>query len=383
MSNEALRRAAILIASLDTHSADALLEEMSPDQATLIRNAVLELGEIDVVEQQEVIQQFVGNQSPPTAFSDAGSDIIPDLARKLDRDPNANSNSNTEVSNQTPGQPDNRPFAFLDSVESGELARVLLGEHPQTVAIVVAHLAPDRAADVLGHLPRQRQTDALMRIARLDVPHPDVIQDLEHEMHGLLVNQGLHEAVGADGVAAVTAILHNTAGPARQDLVANLAQQDRTLAKQLRGPQSGQEPRGSEPTRPLPDRGNTSTPPSDPLAGAGPDQKTSPKKPFTPSVHFSDLEHLDGPALVQILNRCPPNTTLLALVGASRKLVERISEQLPKDEAAQLDQKLQAIGPLRLDDVQRAQRTMSEVAQQLIDEGCLNPSRIRRLSVAA
>ncbi|MFW6169516.1 MAG: FliG C-terminal domain-containing protein [Planctomycetota bacterium] len=393
MSNEALRRAAILIASLDTHSADALLDEMSHEQAALIRNAVMELEDIDRVEQQQVIQQFMGKKSQPMTCSDAGSSIIPDLARKLNRDPNttsnsnANSNSKTDVAKETPEKEDNRPFAFLDSVESADLARVLLEEHPQTVAIVVAHLAPGRAADVLGHMPCRRQTDALMRIARLNVPHPDVIQDLEHEMHGLLVNRGLCEPVGADGVATVTAILHNTAGTARRDLVADLAQQDKTLSKQLRFSQPGQDLHANEPadglTSPGAERNGTSSLPSDPFSSSEPDPSTAPKKPFTPGLEFSDLEHLDGSALLQILNRCPPTTTLLALVGASRKLVERISEKLPKKEAAQLEQQLQGIGPLRLDDVQRAQQKMSEVARQLIDEGCLNPSQIRRLSVAA
>ena len=60
MNHDALRRAAILITTLDTASADALLNEMSPEQATSIRNAIMELGDIDIVEQEEIIEQFVG-----------------------------------------------------------------------------------------------------------------------------------------------------------------------------------------------------------------------------------------------------------------------------------------------------------------------------------
>lgn len=101
------------------------------------------------------------------------------------------------------------------------------------------------------------------------------------------------------------------------------------------------------------------------------------------SLTFADLEQWDGPVLAQILKRCPADTTLLALVGASRKFVERISGELPKKEAAQLERKLQKTGPLRLDDIQRAQQQMIDVAQQLIDEGDLKLPEKKRLSVAA
>ncbi len=111
-----------------------------------------------------------------------------------------------------------------------------------------------------------------------------------------------------------------------------------------------------------------------------------PEEPFVatrPRLEFSDLESLESTALAQILHRCSANTTLLALAGASHQFVQQIMSQLPGREAAQLERKIQQIGPLRLDDVQRAQAQVADIAQRLIDEGSLTIPGQHRLSVAA
>jgi flagellar motor switch protein FliG len=87
--------------------------------------------------------------------------------------------------------------------------------------------------------------------------------------------------------------------------------------------------------------------------------------------------------MAQILRRSSPNLTLLALAGASHDFVRQILAQLPSREAAQLDRRIQQIGPLRLDDVQRAQQQLADIAQQLIDEGQIVLPGQPRFAVAA
>jgi flagellar motor switch protein FliG len=87
--------------------------------------------------------------------------------------------------------------------------------------------------------------------------------------------------------------------------------------------------------------------------------------------------------LVQVLRASSPNTTLLALTGASHAFIRRILRQLPAREATQLQLKMQQIGPLRLDDVEQAQWRLAESAQRLIDEGKITSPANRRFAVAA
>ncbi len=437
MSNQALRRAAILIASLDTQSADALLDEMASEQAALVRNAVMQLGDIDIVEQQEVIGQFVGRDSQTPSTPDAGVEIDPDLARKFGDAPTARDTNlpgaaqddfslkspvtnNTSQSDVEPTDPqsvvatgpqsvvatgpmavcrreETRPFAFLSDVDTEDLARVLAGEHPQTTATVVANLATTHAAEVLAQLPLDRQSETLMRIARLTPPHPEVLSDLEQEMEGLLANRRRRDQVDKVGLATVEAILNNTPATARQGLVAQLAQQDTELVNQLRltttDLPADATPLGEQPTAMPFDRtglagnGVTGMGPlgqnQDTPASSGRYPTDPPNGATQPPMDFATLERLDGSALALVLRNSSSNTTLLALAGASHQFVQRILAQLPKRDATRLERKIQQIGPLRLDDVQRAQQQLAAIAQQLIDEGKLNTSETPRLSVAA
>lgn len=399
MNNESLRRAAILISSLDTESADALLDEMSPSQAASIRNAVMQLDDIDIVEQQEVIREFVGEKTPPARFASGGVEIIPDLARKFQSvaQPRVAENHPGSRPQQAAGkphqgdaipkQPDKRPFSFLESVEPSELARVLANEHPQTTAIVVAHLAPSRAAAVLEHLPPERQADALIRIARLNIPHPDIIHDLEHEMQDLLTDRGLYQHVESDGVATVNAILQNAAGSAREGLVANIAQQDKMLANRLGlAPRRQGTPETEQRARHVPTEAHDRNP--DGLASSQHRETRrghmeAPNASTRPRLAFSDLERMDNATLSRLLRHCSSNTLLLALVGASPHFTQRIAALLPPHEGAQLEQSLQQIGPLRLDDIQRAQNQLIRLAEQLDEETRLASPENQRLSVAA
>ena len=107
MSNRCLRRAAILIASLDTDSADALLDEMSARRGSVVRNAVMELGDIDIVEQQEVIEQFVGPQPSEPGPPVDGVELDPELAKRLADTDATISRDRPATSNEAHAEPAN------------------------------------------------------------------------------------------------------------------------------------------------------------------------------------------------------------------------------------------------------------------------------------
>ena len=92
---------------------------------------------------------------------------------------------------------------------------------------------------------------------------------------------------------------------------------------------------------------------------------------------------MDDAALAEVLHVSSPNTTLLALTGASHPFVQRILGQMPSREAALLQDKMRQIGPLRLTDVERAQLRLAQTAQRLIDEGKITAPASRRFAVAA
>ncbi len=375
MNHDALRRAAILVTTLDTESADALLNEMSPDQAASIRHAIMELGDIDIVEQQEVMQQFVGRSGPTPPAPEPDVELEASLIHRLQHPSTPDigiGTTPTPPADETES-PSNAPFAFLELVNSSELARILANEHPQTLAIVAAHLSADQAAQVISHLPRNQQSDALVRIARLTPPHSDVIRLLEREIQALLTDHRVLDQVDPAGLAKVEAILRKTGAETRLHLVAELSQLDQGLARRLHGA-----------THSLGQAAPTDRPGGLHTAGESLPQRCVPTAPINrPALSFADLEQLEDSAIAQVLSHCSPNITLLALAGTSHSFVKRIAAQLPSAEAAQLQRKIQDMGPLRLDDVQRAQQKLARTAQSLWDAGELHVPHAQRLSVAA
>ncbi len=371
--NQRFRKAAILVASLDAQSADALLDEMPPEDAARVRHAVMELGEIDPQEQQRIIRDFVGQQSRGTVAHGPGVELAPSLAARLGTEPA----SGTSAPPHPPSDSTGMPFRFLEHVEAADLVEVLLREHPQTTAIVISHLPPARAADVLRRLPRSLQSEALIRIARLKALAADVVRDIEHEMQSLLQNRRQLEPVAPQGLAAIQAILLATASPERQALLDELVRQDQALASRLNDtlmPHAATASGGSMPAAhepPWPAGGRR----------GGAEQRGCAARSCT--VAFADLEALEDAALAHVLRRSSPSTALLALAGASHDFVARIMRQLPTREAGLLQRRMRELGPIRLDDIERAQLRLAEVAQQLIDQGSIALPSLGRFAAAA
>ncbi|MHB8955777.1 MAG: FliG C-terminal domain-containing protein [Pirellulaceae bacterium] len=379
-----LRKAAILVSSLDVRSADALLDEMAPEQATRVRNAVMELGEVDPQEQQQVMRDFVRHAPQPSRHADPAVELDLSFSPRLP----SQASSIPATSAHGPHETGAIPFGFLDHVEAEELAQVLMREHPQTAAIVISHLPPSRAADVLRRLPSSLQSVALIRIARLESLSRDVVRDIEHEMQAFLQHRQQIEPVAAQGVATIRAILEATSAPERQTLLGELARQDQTLARHF-GEAATMTNTQSPSQTTAPATESTVHPPAGHRFDLWSSTEHAPPLEEPGNVagprllNFSDLEKLEDAALAQVLHESSPHTALLALAGASHDFVERILQQLPARDAGLLQRKMQQLGPIRLDDVEHAQKRLADVAQRLVEEGEIAMPPLERFAVAA
>lgn len=378
MNNDAFRKAAILISSLDPNSADALLEQMDPEQAVRIRGAIMEMDSPSEEEQHLVMQEFLGRETEDLAESDGGVEL--DIA--FDRAP-AVSNEPSPLVKMQPS--DAARFCHLEEADVDSLAQLLRTEHPQTTAVVIAHLSPERAAEVIARLPIDSQTDVLLRVARMESTSPEVIRDIEEEMQALLANRPSSSGYSQQGLATVAAILEASPALRRTDLFAQLSG-DRPSRSSESGPSTPGRDR-------LADLHNSDVNQELPLGGAHHLSLTGPADTAdhhgqTSSagredrVTFAMLESLDNAALAAIIREADAQTAILALAGASHAFVQRILRGMPNRESRQLERKMQQLGPLRLVDVERAQATLAEIAERLVDDGKITNPATRRFAVA-
>lgn len=332
-----LRKAAVLVASLEPEHAAALLAQMTSSQAQSVRRAVERLGDVDADEQREVIDEFfrIGPLMPDKQPS--GIELDDRLPAHLARSP---------VEASQPSAPPGRgaaPLNFLDEASPQALAGVLEREHPQTIAVVVSHLGAERAVEVLAHLRPESQVEVARRLSDLDQTEPEIIHEVERGLQAWLGRQMNAQRRGTAGSAALGKILE-AAGPRMKQHILSHLNRD---------------------SRPAP-------------------SMTAVAERSAPPLTFDQLEHLDAASLTVVLHHAQPELLVLALAGSRAEFAERVFELFPSEESAALGEALSHLGPTRLSDVEEAQRELAELARQLEQRGEIAPDvRVRaRLSVA-
>jgi flagellar motor switch protein FliG len=311
-----LRKAAILVSSLDRATADRLLDQMSDEQASLVRQAMVELPDIDASEQNQVIDEF---------FQGGPKDQADPIGIALDRPDDRRSRATTYAGVEWESGDEPVPFRFLHEAKAHKLTQLLAGEHPQTIALVISHLSPDQSSEVLAPLPSALQVDVIRRLVDLDDANPEVLWEVERGLKTRILEQIRDESRRAAGVKAVANILAAANPGVKRDMLANLAKHDRQLAGRL----------------------------------------VQRKVEFT----FNDLAGLDDETLMTILASAEPEIVILALATAPVSLLEQILRLLPAAEGKALRKALNTPGPTRLSDVEEAQRELARTARRLESEG--------------
>ena len=321
---DGIRKAAILVASLDAAAADAVLDQLTPEQARQVREicAVVELEDIDQSEQskREMIDEFFPTQAHRGELGNTGAEN--DTGVELDgRLAWLASQANTYVEEEPirPSAPAAPPFRFLQDTETDKLVRAIAHERPQTIALVLSHLPPAKSGAVLGRLPESVQAEVVHRLVDLEEADPEILREVEEALRGRLVQHVETQRRRVAGLQAVAGILQATDGRTGLRILDNLAKGDHTLAERL-----------------LPR----------PLA-------------------FDDLADLEDEVLAETFDEAGPELMLLGLFGASSELINRVLSSLPAADARALNHKLGHPGPIRLRDVEEARRQVAKIASRV------------------
>jgi flagellar motor switch protein FliG len=323
-----LRKAAVLVVSLDRAAADLLLEQMDPKLAQAVRQTVMGLGAIDPKEKREVLAEF-HRHSPrkPTP----GVEVDPALAKKF-------APAKVARPAQEPAKPvAGPPFRLLREAEVDRLVHVLLPERPQTIALVLSRIPPAQAGRVLSRLEAGLQTDVVRRLVDLEETDPEILEEVERGLESRLSEQVGLQRRRVAGLSAVTDILEACSQPAGMQILDNLANHDRQLAEKL-----------------------------------------SPE-----TFEFADLIGLADEFLAVALRAADAELILLALVGAPPACIERFLSLVPDTQAKQIRRELTHLAPTRLSDVEEARLRLAELARRLAMEGRIRLPRKMLMPAAA
>jgi flagellar motor switch protein FliG len=220
-----------------------------------------------------------------------------------------------------------KSFQELERVDERLLANLLKNEHPQTIAVVLSQLSSVKAAEVLKLLPDSLKVEVARRMATLENISPELMGELieviAEEIKSMGVSGIMQKLEGIPLVANILNVLdRNTAN----SILAKLEQEDPYLAEKIR------------------------------------------EKMFT----FEDIRKLDNRAIVEILKAVDKNVLMIALKGAPEDIKEKFLSNMSKKAAEIMREDMEAMGPVRASEVERAQKEVIKVVKNLADQGIID-----------
>lgn len=216
-----------------------------------------------------------------------------------------------------------RSLESLEMVDAKSLSTFLVNEHPQTVAVILAHLEPEKKGEVLRRLPESLQAEVVLRMANLDNVDPELITEIDKVLKNQLSSSHTVEQASLGGVQPVAEMLNVMDKNTEQSIMSRLEEKDPLLAEEIR------------------------------------------KLMFV----FEDIAKIDDRGIQILLKEVPNDKLLLALKTANEDIRSKIFKNISARAAEMLREDLNNMGPARLSDVESAQQEIVNAARRLEAEG--------------
>jgi flagellar motor switch protein FliG len=212
---------------------------------------------------------------------------------------------------------------FLKTCDSRILANTLKSEHPQTISLVLCNMEVRKATEVIGYLSAQVQSDVIMRMAHLEKVDKKIIEEIEGVLKEQLESIASVEGRRLGGVEVVASMLNQMNRTMESEILSAIEESNPELAERIK------------------------------------------QLMFT----FEDLVKIDDKGMQMLLKEISSEDLTVALKGASEALKGKILNNMSDRAAKMLQEDLEALGPLRVSEVEKAQVKIAMAAKQLNEEG--------------
>jgi flagellar motor switch protein FliG len=310
-------RAGLLLSSLGMNITQLIFQNMKDNDVKRMINAMSNVKRAPIWMVKRVLEDFYSqlNEDSDLLFAEnRGRDFIintlgEDRAKQLLGQIVEVGQSNTLES--------------LELVDTRTLSNFLINEHPQTIALIVAHLAPERKVDVLRRLPEGLQAEVVLRVANLDYVSPELISQLDDVLKTELSTLGSIDTNQLGGVEPIADMLNLMDKNTEKNIMSRVEEKDPELAEEIR------------------------------------------KLMFT----FEDLMYVDDKGIQNLLREVDNNKLVIAMKTAPDEIKQKLFKNMSNRAATLLREDLEALGPTKLSDVEKAQAEMVSKVKELEGQG--------------
>ncbi|MGP1414385.1 MAG: flagellar motor switch protein FliG [Treponema sp.] len=312
------QKVAIFLISLGGEISAKVMEQLREDE---VEKIVFEIARIETIEsdlKDAVLQEFQELMMAQNFITTGGIDYARDVLEKTFGGQKA-----TEVINRLTSSLQVRPFDFIRRTDPGHLLNFIQQEHPQTIALILAYLEPNKASQILQNLPDEIQSDVARRIATMDRTSPDVLREVERVLEKKLSTISSEDYTAAGGVDSIVEILNLVDRQSERTIIESLEDEDPDLAEEIK------------------------------------------KKMFI----FEDIVMLDDRAIGIVLREVNTDELAKALKQVDAEVQDKIFKNMSKRAGSMLREEMEFMGPIRVKDVEEAQQKIVSIIRRLEEKG--------------
>ena len=286
-----------------------------------IEQLVFEIAKVDKIspeDKEDILKEFQTFALAQGYVSRGGLDYAKDSLIKALGEQRAN-----DIINRLTTSIAGRPFDSVRRSDPSQLFNFIQSEHPQTVALILSHLDPQKSAMILPSLPQDVQPEIARRIAMMDRTSPEVLKEVESVLEKKLAALGAEDFSSAGGVEPIVEILNMVDRSTEKQIIEELEDVDPELAEEIK------------------------------------------KRMFV----FEDVVLLDDRSVQKVLRDVDTNDLAKALKAVEPDVQEKIFRNMSKRAASLLREDMDYMGPIRLKDVEESQQKIVNIIRKLEESG--------------
>ncbi len=312
------QKAAVFLVSLGSDVSSEIFKHLREDEIEQLTFEIARLDKIEPSDKDSVLQEFQEMMMAQEFIQNGGIEYARDVLERA-----LGTQKAIDIVNRLTSSLQVRPFDFIRRTDPSHLLNFIQSEHPQTIALILAYLDPQKAALILGGLNHSVQADVARRIAQMDRTSPDVLREVERVLERKLSTLASEDFTSAGGIDSIVEVLNNVDRGTEKIIIEALEENDPELAEEIK------------------------------------------KRMFV----FEDIVLLDDRSIQKVLREVESQDLAKALKAVDAEVQEKIYRNMSKRASSLLREDMDFMGPIRLRDVEESQQKIVNIIRKLEDAG--------------
>ncbi|TVQ26677.1 MAG: flagellar motor switch protein FliG [Spirochaetaceae bacterium] len=312
------QKAAVFLVTIGSEISSEIFKHLREDEIETLTFEIARLETVDSEDRDRVLQEFQELMMAQDFITTGGIDYARELLEK-----SLGSQKAVDIINRLTSSLQVRPFDFIRRTDPTHLLNFIQQEHPQTIALILAYLEPQKASVILGSLPHDVQSDVAKRIATMDRTSPEVLREVERVLEKKLSTLSSEDYTAAGGVESIVEILNLVDRSTEKVIIESLEEEDPELAEEIK------------------------------------------KRMFV----FEDIVMLDDRAIQKVMREVDTSELAKALKSVDTEVQDKIFRNMSKRASTLLKEDMEYMGPIRMKDVEESQQKIVSIIRKLEEQG--------------